>query len=65
MFFFMTLSLSRYIGDSSKLFACCYRPWVREPKIVPAGDAITSASGYSFPSGHSIWATSEYGTIAI
>ena len=35
-----------------KLTACVYRPWIRDPRIIPAGDAITTATGYSFPSGH-------------
>ena len=36
----------------TKLTACVYRPWIRESRILPAGDAITTATGYSFPSGH-------------
>ena len=35
-----------------KLTACVYRPWIRDAEIVPAGDAITTATSYSFPSGH-------------
>ena len=35
-----------------KLTVCCYRPWIRDSRIQPAGDAITTATGYSFPSGH-------------
>ena len=35
-----------------KLTACVYRPWIRDSRILPAGDAITTATGYSFPSGH-------------
>ncbi|MBQ6173855.1 MAG: phosphatase PAP2 family protein [Clostridia bacterium] len=35
-----------------KLIACVYRPWIRDPRIVPAGDSIRTATGYSFPSGH-------------
>ena len=33
-----------------KLTACIYRPWIRDARIKPAGDAITTATGYSFPS---------------
>lgn len=36
-----------------KLTACVYRPWIKDARIIPAGDAITTATGYSFPSGHS------------
>lgn len=35
-----------------KLTACIYRPWIRDARILPAGDSITTATGYSFPSGH-------------
>ena len=35
-----------------KLSACVYRPWIRDSRILPAGDSMTSATGYSFPSGH-------------
>ena len=32
---------------------CCYRPWIRDPRVQPNPKAIPMASGYSFPSGHS------------
>ena len=35
-----------------KLTACVYRPWIRDSRIVPAGKSIVTATGYSFPSGH-------------
>ena len=46
-----------------KLTACVYRPWIRDARIEPAGDAKVAATGYSFPSGHSTVATATYGTI--
>jgi len=33
---------------------CVYRPWMKNPAIIPAGDAIHTAGGYSFPSGHTV-----------
>ena len=30
-----------------KLTACVYRPWIRDSRVLPAGDAITTATGYS------------------
>ncbi len=48
-----------------KLTACIYRPWIRDPRIVPAGDAITTATGYSFPSGHTTTAVPIYGGIGL
>ena len=44
----------------AKLTACVYRPWIRDSRILPAGDAIRTATGYSFPSGH----TSTAGPLA-
>lgn len=41
-----------FLNPIMKLTACVYRPWIRDSQIVPAGDAIATATGYSFPSGH-------------
>ena len=40
------------------------RPWVRDPALKPVGAAVKSATGYSFPSGHTQNAVSIYGTLA-
>ena len=48
-----------------KLTACVYRPWIRDARIMPAGDAITTATGYSFPSGHTTTAVPIYGGMAV
>lgn len=48
-----------------KLTACIYRPWIRDSRILPAGDAIKTATGYSFPSGHTATATPLYGGMAV
>lgn len=47
-----------------KLTFCAYRPWIRDPRIVPAGDSKVAATGYSFPSGHTMCATATYGSVA-
>ncbi len=39
------------------------RPWVKDPSFHPVGDAIETATGYSFPSGHTQSATALYGTL--
>lgn len=61
----MNVSVADFVNNAVKLTACVYRPWVRDPRIVPAGDAITTATGYSFPSGHSTLATAEFGSLAV
>jgi len=48
-----------------KLTACIYRPWIRDARVMPAGDAITTATGYSFPSGHTVSAGPMYGGLAV
>ena len=48
-----------------KLTVCAYRPWIRDSRILPAGDAITTATGYSFPSGHTATAVPIYGGLAV
>lgn len=47
-----------------KLTACIYRPWVRDSRVLPAGNAIETAGGYSFPSGHTATAGPIYGGLA-
>ncbi|MBQ9438510.1 MAG: phosphatase PAP2 family protein [Lachnospiraceae bacterium] len=48
-----------------KLTACVYRPWIRDSRILPAGDAISTATGYSFPSGHTTTAGPLSGGMAV
>ena len=48
-----------------KLTVCAYRPWIRDARVLPAGDAISTATGYSFPSGHTVTATPIYGGLAV
>lgn len=61
----MNLSGGNVVNQILKNTFCVYRPWIRDSRIVPAGDAITTATGYSFPSGHTQHATAELGTIAV
>jgi len=56
----LNVGLARFLMQFLKLSFCVYRPYVRSAELVP----LEEASGYSFPSGHSITATSNYGTLA-
>lgn len=49
---------SLMVNQLIKATACVYRPWVRDPRIVPEPSAIDAASGYSFPSAHTQSSTS-------
>ena len=53
-----------FINNLLKLTACVYRPWIRLPQIEPPAKALESATGYSFPSGHTQTAASFFGSCA-
>ncbi|WP_310602504.1 phosphatase PAP2 family protein [Anaerosporobacter sp.] len=40
------------------------RPWVRDSSFIAVKKAVTTATGYSFPSGHTQCATALYSTLA-
>jgi len=58
-------SIALFANGILKLTACVYRPWIREPRIIPPASAYTSATGYSFPSAHASISTGVYGTAAV
>ena len=60
--FLTTYFFSDLLNGVIKLTVCAYRPWIRSDLIEPAGDSKTAATGYSFPSGHTVSATANYGT---
>ena len=57
----MGWSGNRIANGALKVTACAYRPWVRDARIVPYGNSITTATGYSFPSGHTMNAATVFG----
>ena len=63
-FYIMTFSLADFLTNIVKVTACVYRPWVRSAEIQPLAEAKVSATGYSFPSGHSTCAASFWGGMA-
>ena len=63
--FITTTWLGEMLNGIIKLTVCAYRPWIRSAKIEPAGDSKTAATGYSFPSGHTLAATMQYGNTAV
>ena len=64
-YFLMGWSGNRVVNGLLKVTACVYRPWIRDPRVVPDSDALATATGYSFPIGHSMNAASLYGGGAI
>ena len=61
----MGWSGNRVVNGLLKVTACVYRPWIRDVRIVPEPEALATATGYSFPSGHSMNAASLFGGGAI
>ena len=47
-----------------KNIACVYRPWKQDARLQIAPEAVATATGYSFPSGHATLAASFYGNLA-
>ena len=63
--FMSTRWCGEVVNGAVKLTVCAYRPWIRDSRIEPAGDSKVAATGYSFPSGHTMCATAMYGTTAV
>lgn len=56
---------NRLVNGLLKVTACAYRPWVRDPRIIPNATAQTTATGYSFPSGHTMNTATTFGGLMI
>ena len=61
----LTVSGGKVVSQAFKNTFCVSRPWIKDARIIPAGDAMRTATGYSFPSGHTHIATAIFGSIAI
>lgn len=61
--FMANLWCGEVVNGITKLSVCAYRPWIRSDAINPAGDSKVAATGYSFPSGHTMCATATYGSV--
>lgn len=61
----MGWSGNRVVNGVLKVSVCAYRPWIRDARLVPDAAAMASATGYSFPSGHSMNGASLFGGMAI
>ena len=64
-FMFLSLAFARIINGLVKVLACVYRPWIRDPKVTPLTKGLETATGYSFPSGHTTNATATFGSFAV
>ena len=57
----VSMGWANLINGIVKLTACIYRPWVVDSRIKPVEDALATANGYSFPSGHVTSLTTLFG----
>lgn len=55
---------SGIIAQGLKVVFRIPRPWVKDPGFIPRESALNTATGYSFPSGHTQTGAAVYGTIA-
>lgn len=65
LFILMAYNISNVINGIVKLTFCVYRPWIRDARVVPYGNSIKTAGGYSFPSGHTMESSPTYGGLAV
>ena len=54
-----------FVNQAVKNIACVYRPWIRDGRLHVDKIAKGSATGYSFPSGHTVSAASVFGGISV
>ena len=57
----MGWSGNRLVNGVLKVTFCAYRPWIRDARIQPYGNAKTTATGYSFPSRHTMNGAAVFG----
>ena len=61
----MGWSFNRMLNILLKITVCAFRPFVRDARVIPEPAAAEEATGFSFPSGHSMDGASLYGGMAI
>ena len=57
----MGWSGNRLVNGALKVTVCAYRPWIRDARVLPYGSSMTTATGYSFPSGHTMNGATVFG----
>lgn len=61
---FFNLFGAKAFSDTLKMIFCVNRPWIKDSRLHVAKEIESTATGYSFPSGHTTFATAFYGTVA-
>ena len=64
-FIFLSFCFSVLINFILKVIFCVPRPFIRDPRLIPVGSALDTATGYSFPSTHTAVAVSYFGLLGV
>ena len=64
LFLAINVSVGTMVNQTLKNIFCVYRPWIKNPDIIPVESALENATGYSFPSGHSQIGSSVFLSVA-
>lgn len=64
IFILFNATCGRMINELIKGTFCVYRPWFKDTELIPSAEAMAESSAYSFPSGHTQFATAIYGGLA-
>ncbi len=64
IFILFNAEIGRVINELLKGTFCVYRPWFKDAELIPSAEAVERASSFSFPSGHTQFATAVYGGFA-
>ena len=64
IFLLFNATCGRVINELLKGIFCVYRPWIKDAALIPSEAAMDKASAFSFPSGHTQFATAIYGGFA-
>ena len=64
IFILFNATCGRMLNELLKGTFCVYRPWIHDANLIPSEESMSEASSFSFPSGHTQFATAIYGGIA-
>ena len=64
IFILFNATCGRMINELLKGTFCVYRPYMKDLELIPSAEAMEKASSFSFPSGHTQFATAIYGGLA-
>lgn len=64
IFLLFNATCGRVINELIKGTLCVYRPWFKDVELIPSEVAQANSSSWSFPSGHTQFATAIYGGFA-